>query len=144
MPDHCSDDLCRNGGVCVDGHCSCLNGFEGTTCEERWHTRFIGKWISQDNFPGDANIVLNYEISVEGNEQPDRFWILGLNDRSDSVLCRRKSYLEFIIEPGQKLDDVTLVQSGSGVFDSLQKTVALSYTLQRNDSVVTYQASWVR
>ncbi|MEZ4722738.1 MAG: calcium-binding EGF-like domain-containing protein [Flavobacteriales bacterium] len=31
--DPCENVMCMNGGTCVDGTCSCLDGFDGTTCE---------------------------------------------------------------------------------------------------------------
>jgi len=30
--DPCAGNLCRNDGVCVDGTCNCLEGFEGADC----------------------------------------------------------------------------------------------------------------
>lgn len=31
--DECKDVVCNNGGVCVNGNCSCATGYEGANCD---------------------------------------------------------------------------------------------------------------
>ncbi|OJW83671.1 MAG: hypothetical protein BGO69_05075 [Bacteroidetes bacterium 46-16] len=40
--DQCEDVVCNNGGVCIEGACSCLNGFTGVNCEKSDAEKFVG------------------------------------------------------------------------------------------------------
>ncbi|MCX7606907.1 MAG: calcium-binding EGF-like domain-containing protein, partial [Bacteroidia bacterium] len=42
--DPCKDVSCQNGGVCVDGNCSCPTAWEGSRCEVDVRDKFIGAW----------------------------------------------------------------------------------------------------
>ncbi len=44
----CEKVFCINGGTCQDGLCQCPVGFEGSTCETRTSTRFVGDYKSYD------------------------------------------------------------------------------------------------
>lgn len=41
-PDACKDVVCNNGGVCTDGSCECVSGYEGTDCSTLSATKFLG------------------------------------------------------------------------------------------------------
>lgn len=52
--DSCLKLTCRNGGSCADGYCRCPNGFEGSECETKSATKFLGRFIGTtkcDNYP---------------------------------------------------------------------------------------------
>lgn len=87
--DACKSVVCNNGGTCVNGTCSCATGYEGTNCDTKSTTKFIGSWgvtetcgtatstpytvtITQD--PSAANKVIvtnlgNYGCTVGGQIQ---------------------------------------------------------------------------
>jgi hypothetical protein len=141
IPDHCNDTVCDNGGVCVQGHCSCLNGYEGINCTEVWNTRFFGNWNATDVVNGDTTV---YVASLIENGYPDQFLIMGLSDEFDSVLCRRTSYYDFALKEDQEIDTVTSIRSGSGTIDSLGNSIGFSYSLQLKDSSVTHQVTLIK
>lgn len=43
--DKCASLVCKNGGWCTGGTCSCLRGFYGTTCDSSWVSNVIGTYI---------------------------------------------------------------------------------------------------
>jgi len=141
MPDRCGSRLCTNGGVCVDGSCSCLNGYEGTDCDEIWNARFLGGRTSAEQYQGDT-VTTRYGIVLVSNGRPDQFLIMNLSGRFDSILCRRKSYREFAIAENQKIDSVTSISSGSGMIDTAGATVIASYTLQLKDTTLSCNMVW--
>ena len=144
MPDHCKDTVCANGGLCVDGMCSCLNGYEGDDCSEIWNGRFLDEWTALDKVQGRADTSLPYSLSLIANGRPDQFLVLGLRGNIDSVLCRRQSYFGFTILENQVIDSVSTIRSGSGVLDTSGALIAASYTIAWGDSLQTYQVSWAR
>jgi hypothetical protein len=137
MPDNCTDNLCVNGGVCVDGNCSCLNGYEGTHCDEVWHKRFLGKWQAKERFQGNPKQRV-YPVTLLSAGRPDQFWLINLGNRKDTVVCSRKTYLEFSIA-GRRLKDTTIsIKSGSGHMDTTQDIIIASYSLQLSDTTINY------
>jgi hypothetical protein len=42
--DPCDKIICKNNGVCRDGHCKCATGFEGPNCETKMYEKYIGTW----------------------------------------------------------------------------------------------------
>ncbi len=58
--DACKNVVCSNGGTCNNGNCSCPTGYEGTTCQTKSTTKFIGQWSVTDkcnNDPASSYIV---------------------------------------------------------------------------------------
>lgn len=141
IPDHCKDTACANGGLCVEGNCACLSGYEGADCAEIWNKRFLGDWHSADN-RGDT--AATYWISTVSNGRPSEFLIMNFNNRFDSLICRRKSYNEFVFAENQTLDSVTVLKSGSGMIDTVTAKITSSYTVQRQDTTIVYNRTWTK
>lgn len=139
MPDHCKDTVCANGGVCVDGNCSCLNGYEGMNCEEVWNTKLLGNWMSTEE---DGSKVAQYPIALLDNGRPDQFLVMNLGNQFDSIVCKRESPTEFTFSENQKIDTLRSIDSGSGIMDTIGKTISVSYTLKLKDTAITYNAAW--
>lgn len=51
--DTCSDLKCVNGGSCANGFCNCPTGYEGSQCEIKMETKFLGVYYG--NTSCDAN-----------------------------------------------------------------------------------------
>jgi hypothetical protein len=141
IPDHCKDTVCNNGGVCVEGHCSCLNGYEGVNCTEVWSARFPGSWSAIDVVEDDTT---TYTASLIDNGYPDQFLIMNLSNEFDSILCRRTSYYDFSLKEAQEIDTVTSIRYGSGAIDSSGKSISFSYTLGLKDSSVTHHITFMK
>ncbi len=138
MPDNCRNNNCQNGGVCVAGSCSCLNGYEGEHCSEVWNQRFTGGWNAIREMRGtDARYTYSLVIADSGNA--GEFWITKLDDNIDGAVCRRKSYREFYFMPLQQIDSGITLISGSGAMDSTGKMITASYVLETQDTVFSYQ-----
>ncbi len=145
IQDRCSSTVCSNGGVCVDGNCSCLNGYEGAHCEKVWNERFLGNWNSVDVIKGDeSGYRLKYTISISPNGRADQFVINNLANGINGVLCRRKSHYEFVIAEEQRPDSVITIKSGNGVLDSFGQKVTATYTMQIGNTTGTYNLTWTR
>jgi len=58
--DECKDVTCDNGGICVEGTCECLDGYEGTNCETEERAKFTGTYVYGGTFvcpvTGDGTI----------------------------------------------------------------------------------------
>jgi hypothetical protein len=152
IQDECKDIVCSNGGVCVLGNCSCLNGYEGPNCTEVWNARFVGQWYSenkpqetftslQDSFAKAKRTVT--EFSLISNGRADQFLIENIGFL-DSILCRRVSYTEFAFAPNQVIDSNITILSGSGFLDSVGHEIALTYTTQIRNSMSTRQLNLTR
>jgi hypothetical protein len=148
IPDHCKDTVCQNGGVCVLGSCSCLNGFEGQNCNEVWNERFLGTWFREiplhDTLvwpPADSLYVAKTwkeEISLISNGRADQFLIKSIG-YLDSILCRRLSYAEFAFMENQFIDSSITILSGSGFIDSAHQAITGSYIVENGSRTTTFQ-----
>ncbi len=62
--DECKDVVCKNGGTCTAGVCSCPTGYEGTNCETLSRAKFIGTYVGTEicSLGND-----NYSITIAAN-----------------------------------------------------------------------------
>ena len=42
----CSGVNCANGGICVDGNCTCVEGYKGDRCTELDSELLITHWVT--------------------------------------------------------------------------------------------------
>lgn len=63
--DACKDVVCQNGGVCANGVCTCATGYEGTNCETKSTTKFIGQWSASDVCNGGSPDVYIVTIAQD-------------------------------------------------------------------------------
>ncbi|MBI4931715.1 MAG: calcium-binding EGF-like domain-containing protein [Bacteroidetes bacterium] len=61
--DPCRSTNCLNGGICKDGTCDCLSGYEGTDCGTESTAKFIGNYSVTDN--------INFTKSANNIDDPD-------------------------------------------------------------------------
>lgn len=69
VDDGCASVVCQNGGTCFKGDCSCPVGYEGTFCEKKSSSKYVGKWqveekvvTSSDN--DKVGTVRSYTINI--------------------------------------------------------------------------------
>ncbi len=62
--DECKDVVCKNGGTCVAGVCSCPTGYEGTNCETLSRDKFVGTYVGTEICSVGTD---NYSITVAAN-----------------------------------------------------------------------------
>lgn len=153
IKDKCGIVVCNNGGVCVDGTCTCPTGYEGVSCSKMWNEKFSGRWNVRDSFFKTRKPALVYDISVAGNGLRDSFYITGFSDPlSVLVLCKKAAYRTFAFAE-QKLDSFITIKSGTGMLDSASGTITGNYSYLRKimqpdattkDTTVTVYFSWKR
>lgn len=149
IKDKCSGIVCQNGGICVDGACACIDGYEGTNCGSKWHSKFSGKWTATDKYNADTGTRI-YPIEIAGTS-PDSFRVYGLSGRAN-VLCTKAANRKFTILPDQKTDTLLTVKSGNGtlnddgsvtgVYSFLQRTLINDTTAK--DTIITSKFTWTR
>jgi hypothetical protein len=124
----CNGVVCQHGGVCVDGSCSCIVGYEGAHCETAWSEKFAGKWHADDSYIRDTSHThFNYDISITGSG-PDSFFVSGLSDSFRSVTCYRSSINAFTMKSGQNLDSSITIQNGNGTLNTQNNTITGLYS----------------
>eukprot|EP01012_Entosiphon_sulcatum_P062211 TRINITY_DN88408_c0_g1_i1.p1 TRINITY_DN88408_c0_g1~~TRINITY_DN88408_c0_g1_i1.p1 ORF type:complete len:175 (+),score=9.51 TRINITY_DN88408_c0_g1_i1:49-525(+) len=153
IKDKCGIVVCNNGGVCVDGTCTCPTGYEGTSCSKMWNEKFSGRWNVSDSMAKTSVAGYKYEISVDGLSAKDSFYINGFADTmSVQVLCRKTAYRIFAFTE-QKIDSFLTIKGGTGTLDSTTGIVYGNYSFLRKipqaggstkDTTVTVYFSWKR
>lgn len=153
IKDKCGIVVCNNGGVCVDGTCTCPTGFEGASCSKIWYEKFAGRWNVRDSFNKTTKPAFTYDISVNGDGLRDSFYISGFSDTVRAlVLCKKSAYRVFSFAE-QKLDSFTSIKSGTGTLDSVSGIITGNYSYLRKikqpdattkDTTVTVYFSWKR
>lgn len=64
--DACEKVTCQNGGVCVNGSCSCTQGYEGKNCETKSIDKYAGKYSgSEYYYLNSSGVVAAQSIIVE-------------------------------------------------------------------------------
>lgn len=153
IKDKCGTIICDNGGVCVDGRCSCPTGYEGASCSKMWNEKFSGRWAVADSIAKDNIARYKYEITSDGLSARDSFYISGFADTfSVKVLCKKTAYRVFAFAD-QKIDTFLYIKGGTGTLDSVSGIIKGSYSFLRKipltdtttkDTTVTVYFSWKR
>lgn len=82
-PDPCKDIICKNDGVCEEGTCNCLPGFQGEHCEQRWQEKYEGVWAAQDSSDGrftTFTVTIRPSLTLHTAIVMDSFWTYKANN----------------------------------------------------------------
>jgi len=116
---------CFNG-TCVNNSCNCNLGFEGDSCTTLTTAKFIGSWNAFDscqtkNYGYTATIAASSSIVNE-------IIITNFGEYGTSFIVKADvSGMTFTV-PQQIVEGITL--SGSGVIDTVTKTIAVSFNAE--------------
>ncbi|MCD6063239.1 MAG: Tenascin domain [Flavipsychrobacter sp.] len=143
IKDKCGKVICFNKGVCVDGQCACPSGYEGSYCDTGWFEKFAGVWHTDEAFvrdTGDARF--KYNINITGSA--DSFFITGLHDSLDGVICKRQSLYEFSFRANQlmRTDSSIIIRGGEGRMNN--GIVTGLYSFKYKDTVLSVVFKWTK
>lgn len=141
ITDKCGSVLCRNEGVCVEGACACAYGFEGELCESKWYDKFNRAWTAAEMVKTDT--VRNYPLNILPGNSPDTFYILGMAQSIDTVLCTRKSYRVFTLHE-RILPDSSKMSGGEGEYSLETGYVTGMYSFNKQDVITPVRFTWSR
>lgn len=142
VQDNCNGVLCYNDGVCVQGTCTCLSGYEGTQCERKWTEKFAGTWQASDTYFRDT-VTNKYDLEILIGDAVDSFFLVGLTDTLDSIVCKRTGFYQFTF--GENIIDTNLtIKSGIGTISNNGQTVTGVYSFTFLDSSVNTNFKWQR
>ena len=61
--DPCDNTICQNDGVCIEGDCDCLPGFEGDQCELLTSEKITGNFTVTSNCMGGSTETNEWAVS---------------------------------------------------------------------------------
>lgn len=138
----CDNTTCLNEGVCVQGNCACLAGYEGDHCEDLWADKYSNVWQATDNYPKDVN-KHNYTVSVTMISK-DTFLLNDLMDSLGAIYCYRAGVRTFNMLGVANSDSSIVVKNGTGDINDAKNSVTGSYSFTLNDSSITTYFTWQR
>jgi hypothetical protein len=72
--DPCEKVTCYNNGVCDNGKCNCLYGYEDEKCETAWNYKFLGWWQLVDEKGDTFNVNIKSSHTNPAAIVFDDFW----------------------------------------------------------------------
>lgn len=142
IEDNCSGVICNNDGVCVQGVCACLQGYEGEFCNDEWDEKFAGAW-NVDEYDRRGNLLSRYMITTSPQSAPDSFYLLGQLPMVDTVFCSRQAFMTFAM--GERvINDSTRFNGGEGLLDSISGNVTGVYSFTQNEVETIINFTWAR
>jgi hypothetical protein len=108
-PDKCKSIVCAYGGVCNNGACSCVTGYEGTQCETVARNKFLGKWVVFEK--GSTTNSAQYELTVSEGQNVADVVITNFNNQF-SVPVSGYIRTDSIYLPSQTVNGKTIVGVG--------------------------------
>ncbi|PZF71523.1 cupin domain-containing protein [Taibaiella soli] len=143
IKDNCSSSLCANGGICVNGACACVTGYEGVHCDTLWSQKFSGTWkVSEATQDANGVTEYGYTITARPSTTGNTFLIDGLENSVDSVYCVINDNRSFLMPAQLNADSTFSVQSGEGTLDTLTGNVTVNYTFTQNGISRTSNMTW--
>jgi hypothetical protein len=146
--DKCKDVVCQNGGTCSEGNCSCATGYEGTNCETKETAKFVKSWTAADKTATGASVPAYTAIIVAGTDvtgvKISHFSgnnSLGSSYFVNDVIASVSGTTITIASQSPDNDKYTV--SGTGTYNSTDKTITWSYTLgDPTGATVSYTGTW--
>lgn len=142
IDNNCSGVVCNNEGVCVQGTCACLQGYEGDFCDSRWVEKFIGTW-SADEYDKKGNYLRTYTVTTGPAIAPDTFYLIGQIPDVDSVLCTRAAFRTFAMAQ-RAINDSTNFNGGQASLNASSGSVTGVYSFTQNDVETIINFTWAR
>lgn len=137
---NCDNTTCLNDGVCVQGNCACLAGYEGDDCGQWWSSKYAGSWQASDNYQKDDN-KHEYSISIAAYNK-DTIKVSNLLDSLSTVYCYRTGVRSFSIIGAASSDSSVVIKEGSANIDETSSIVTGLYSFTLNDSNITTYFTW--
>jgi len=137
-PNPCSGIDCLNYGLCNDGECLCLAGYEGTVCDTISRDRILGSYVATQNCNQDEPFT--YQMFIAAGPQSVSDLIIG-NFGNGVIGVHATLNGDYITIPQQHL----VVQSGAvdvhGTGFIGDSTIAFSYFL--NDGTTDFHCNFI-
>jgi hypothetical protein len=123
--DKCVDVQCLNKGVCDNGNCICLTGYEGPKCDTLSRNKFIFTFNGGDKC-GTTHVYSQYPLKFTTiKNKPLEMKLKNLlNDANDSAVCTMQATDSFSFSGANS----SLTYYGYGVLK--HDTLLMSYHVQ--------------
>lgn len=150
----CDGVVCKNGGTCIEGKCSCTPGYEGTYCDKASYARYIGNWSVTETIIGSSkasniNAVKKYTLNIRRGEGILELFFDNLSNSYSGVkgaLGRKysgatlqgASALNFVIVANQSIPATytTIVSSNGNISETGEYLSCIYYTSNYDNAVV--------
>ncbi len=146
VKDNCRDTLCYNDGLCVDGLCACLSGYEGAQCEKHWHEKFTGTWYNEELIADSANEIISrdYRIIVRSEDSAGMFFVDSLAGFAVGIICEISGRYRFNFRTQSYHDSSFYIEGGQALLDTLTETVTGGYTYRLHNRRYSSEMKWTR
>ncbi len=146
VKDNCRDVVCNNEGLCVDGHCACLSGYEGIQCEKRWHEKFTGTWYNEELVADSANEITSrsYRLIIRAEDTAGIFIADSLAGFTARVICEISGRYRFNFRVQSYQDSSFYIESGGGLLDTVTGQVTGGYTYRLHNHRYSSEMKWTR
>lgn len=146
--DPCKDIVCNNGGVCADGSCDCVAGYEGTDCTTLSATKFLENNNASKNYtftdvgssscPGTYTGLLTMALSSTDNTKLIITNFSGFGNTTSVTATVDGTTLTIATQQVQGAPANTV--SGTGTYSN--GIISGSYTHNDGTSTCTYDFTW--
>ncbi len=75
-PDPCKDVTCAATGFCLEGTCTCDDGYSGTDCSILLRSAYIGTYNASEVCDSDLTFTDNYTAEVKNSAEGNQYVIL--------------------------------------------------------------------
>ncbi len=146
VKDNCGDVVCDNDGLCVDGYCACLTGYEGAQCETRWHEKFAGAWYNEELIADSANetVSRSYRLVIRAEDSAGIFFADSLAGFAVPVICEISGRYRFNFRVQSYHDSSFYIEGGQGLLDTLTGQVTGGYTYRLHNQRYSSEMKWTR
>ena len=141
--DECKDVVCKNGGTCVAGVCSCPTGYEGTNCESEGRAKFVKTWTASDKEVVAGTSLPAYSAIITSGTTIIDIKISKFSDSYFTNEVKATVSGSTITIPSQAPDGDGYTVEGTGTYNSTDKKITWSYTIKNPLGVSkSYSGTW--
>lgn len=116
--DSCQTFRCQHEGVCTDGFCRCLDGYEGTQCETVSSTKFLGTYDGITKINEEPVIIDSAYVELLGGDTSKTYLRAYIYSRPNTYFSGQVIGNEvFVNDPADK--DITMEYIGTDKIEIL-------------------------
>jgi hypothetical protein len=140
--DCCTTKLnCGANGTCLEGGCSCSDGYEGMVCDTLSSTKFIGRWKGQQtHIYNGVTDTINIDWTAQATTKPYELKVMAPNGTANIL---KLNVNKLTVQNEIVLDNKHTITSGTATINAAKTQINYQFKYKAVDTIPAFSGSGI-